>query len=256
MLNTLIDIVKKAAEIMLSAQNIKDNTESKGDRNFVTVYDKKVQKYIESELKAIYPDILFMGEEGDSRTIDLNTQNCFILDPIDGTANFRRSYRHSAISLGYCEKGVIKLGVVYDPYNNDLFYAERNKGAYHNKNRIFTEDTALKNSFVGFGTSPYYPELSIKTMEAMPNILADCEDIRRTGSAALDLAYIACGRHDVFFELQLSPWDYAASVVIIEEAGGIITDDKGNTPKFDKPTPIFAGNKKAYKEFFDKNYFI
>ena len=125
-----------------------------------------------------------------------------------------------------------------------------------NDTPISVSNAFLKDSFVSFGTAPYYPDLIDKTMKMIAKIMPDCEDIRRTGSAALDLCYLACGRHDMFFELNLFPWDYAAASIIIEEAGGIITDRNGNKPPLHKRTEIYAGNKSVYKEFFDKNYFI
>ena len=255
MLDNLIKTVKTAASIITTAQDIEHNTEEKGERNFVTVYDKKVQSFLTEELKRQYPEISFLGEEEDSK-VDPYKDKCFICDPIDGTANFRRKYNHSAISLAYCENGTVMAGVVYDPFLDELFYAEKGQGAFLNGKRIFVSDSNLKHSFLAFGTAPYYTDLSLKTTQALSKIIHDVEDIRRTGSAALDLAYVACGRHDVFFELSLFPWDYAASIVIIKEAGGTITDFEGNSLPLDKRTAVIAGNKNAYKEFFDKNYFI
>ena len=256
MLEKLKNTVKKASSIMLEANEIRANSIKKSDRNFVTIYDKQVEDFIKNRLSTLYPEISFVGEEQDTNNIDPYTSKCFILDPIDGTANFRRTYKQSAISLAYVEYGIVKIGIVYQPYDDEMFYAEKGKGSYLNGERLQISETALKDSFVAFGTAPYYPELSQKTTKALPKIIADCEDIRRTGAAALDLSYIACGRHDMFFELSIFPWDYAASCVIIEEAGGVISDDKGNYPPLDKRSPIFAGNKSAYKDFFDRNYFI
>lgn len=256
MLNTMIETLKEASVIMLQAQNIEENTDKKGERNFVTIYDKKVQSFIKETLHEKYPNIKFMGEEEDCNDIDPYTDTCFICDPIDGTANFRRTYKHSAISLALCKQGEVTIGVVIQPYLNEIFYAEKDKGAYLNGNKIHVSDNALKNSFVSFGTSPYYPELLKKTGDVISKILVDCEDIRRTGSAALDLCYTACGRHDLFFEYSLFPWDYAAGSLIITEAGGIVTDFNQNKLPLDKRTTVIAGNNNVYKEFFDKNYFI
>ena len=256
MLNTMIETLKKASDIMLQAQNIDEYTDKKGDRNFVTIYDKKVQSYIKETLSKKYSNIKFMGEEEDYNDINPYSDTCFICDPIDGTANFRRTYKHSAISLALCEMGEITIGVVIQPYLNEIFYAEKRKGAYLNGNKIHVSDNELKNSFVAFGTSPYYPDLLKKTGDVISKILVDCEDIRRTGSAALDLCYTACGRHDLFFEYSLFPWDYAAGSLIITEAGGIITDFNKERLPLDKRTTVIAGNKNVYKEFFSKNYFI
>lgn len=256
MLKSLLGTVMDAAIIMTKASNVNEKTEKKGDRNFVTEYDKRVQEFIQSRLSFLYPDIKFMGEEDNENKVDPYTSSCFICDPIDGTANFRRDYKHSAISLAYVEKGVVVCGVVMNPYLKETFYAERNYGAYLNGFKIQVSDNSLKDSLVAFGTAPYYPELMCNTMDMLKKITPDCEDVRRVGSAALDLCYTACGRHDMFFELSLYPWDYAASIVIIEEAGGIITDRNGNTPPLNSRSQVFAGNPKAYREFFDNDYFI
>jgi len=254
-LEEMKNAVVSASEIMLSATNIDENTEEKGSRNFVTIYDKKVQSYLKERLFEKFPYINFLGEEDNDQT-DPYKDLCFICDPIDGTANFRRSYMHSAISLGLCDKGEIVCGVVIQPYTRELFWGEKNKGAFLNGNKISVSANDFNHSIVAFGSAPYVPELSYKTTKMLSSIIQDCEDIRRTGSAALDLCYVACGRHDFFFELSLYPWDYAAASVIITEAGGVITDRTGSKLPLNKRTEVYAGNKNAYKEFFDKNYFI
>ncbi len=256
MLKTMIQVSRDASDIMLSAHHITNYTEKKGDRNFVTVFDTKVQDYIKEKMSKLYPEIKFLGEENDCNTENPYNGYCFICDPIDGTANFRRVYKHSAVSLALAKDGEVICGVVVQPYQKEIFYAEKNKGAFMNGKPITVSQRNLKDSFVSFGTAPYYPELTAKTMAMLTKIMPACEDIRRTGSAALDLCYVACGRHDMFFELSLFPWDYAAGSIIIEEAGGIITDRDGNRPPLHKCSEIYAGNKNVYKEFFNKNYFI
>jgi len=125
-----------------------------------------------------------------------------------------------------------------------------------NGEKIQVSDNGLKDSFVCFGTSPYYPDLNRKTGETIAKILPECEDVRRTGSAALDLCYVACGRHDMFFEYSLFPWDYAAGSIIVKEAGGVITDGNKNELPLHTRSAVYAGNPSVYKDFFDKNYFI
>lgn len=255
MLKEIILTLKEASDIMLNATDIQNKTEVKGSRNFVTEYDKKVEEFLRKRLAKLFPDVLFIGEESND-TLSPYEHKCFICDPIDGTANFRRNYKYSAISIAYVEYGKVILGAVINPYLNEIFFAQRGKGAFLNGERIFVSSNNLENSIVSFGTAPYYPALCNKTTEVIQRIIPDVEDIRRTGSAALDLCYVACGRNDLFFELALSPWDFAGASVIIEEAGGIITNHKNTSPALDKKTPIFAGNKIAYNEFFDKNYII
>ena len=255
MLKEIILTLKEASKIMLNATDIQNKTEVKGSRNFVTEYDKKVESFLRERLHILFPDVVFIGEESNDNLSPYENK-CFICDPIDGTANFRRSYKYSAISIAYVEYGKVIAGAVLNPYLDEVFFARRGKGAFLNGERIFVSNNDLKNSIVSFGTAPYYPELSNKTTEVIQRIMPDVEDIRRTGSAALDLCYVACGRNDFFFELALSPWDFAGASVIIEEAGGIITNHKKTAPVLDNKTPIFAGNKIAYNEFFEKNYII
>ncbi len=256
MLNSLIEVVKEASQIMIEAKDIQEKTEKKGDRNFVTLYDKKVQYFIKERLNTIYPDVKFIGEEDDDSSASPYTEKCFICDPIDGTANFRRSYKHSAISLAYVEYGEVICGVVINPYLNEIFYAEKNKGAYLNGRKIHVSDNDLANSMVSFGTSPYYPDLTQKTFKTIENVISVCEDIRRCGTAALDLCNIACGRYDLFFEYSLFPWDYAASILIISEAGGVISDFSKEKLPLHKRTPVIAGNNIAYSEFFKGEYLV
>lgn len=256
MLNKMMDIVKSAAQIMVDAHNIEENTIKKGDRNFVTVYDTKIQNFVKNELKIAFPDAKFIGEEEDCDKENPYTGFCFILDPIDGTANFTRKYNHSAVSLAAVQDGVIIAGVVMNPFVNEIFYAERGKGAYLNGKRIHTSDKNLANSIVAFGTSPYVPELTLKTIDVLKKLAPDVEDLRRVGTASLDLCYVADGRCDFYFEYSLYPWDHAAGDIIVEEAGGIVTDRYGNKLNLHTKTEIFAGNKIAYKEFFDRNYLV
>jgi len=256
MLNKMMDIVKNAAQIMIDAHNIEENTIKKGDRNFVTVYDTKIQNYVKNEIKKAFPDAKFIGEEEDCDKEDPYTGLCFILDPIDGTANFTRKYNHSAVSLAAVQDGVIIAGVVMNPFVNEIFYAERGKGAYLNGKRIHTSERNLQNSVVAFGTSPYAPELTEKTINILKDLVPCCEDLRRCGAASLDLCYVADGRCDMYFEFQVCPWDHAAGDIIVEEAGGIVTDRNGNKLNLHTKTEIFAGNKIAYKEFFEKQYLI
>ena len=247
----LISLMVKAGDIMLSAHHIESDGsihEKSGDSaNLVTVYDIAVQEFLLSEIKKNIPDACFIAEEKENDAEVLKAKYCFIIDPIDGTANFAHDYRHSCISLALFSYGEAVFCVIYDPYQKEIFSAEKGKGAYLNGNRITVSDRDVPHSIVAFGTSPYYKDkLADMTFGLCRALFMKCSDLRRSGSAALDLAYVAAGRNDMFFECVLSPWDIAAGSLLIREAGGIISDMEGNELAFDKPSPVIAASPRVY----------
>lgn len=239
----ICEIVKECGEIILSAKRDSMEIDSKqGAGNFVTVYDKKVQDTLFEKLKKILPDAVFIGEEGASEKLP-EKGYAFIIDPIDGTANFIKDRHASSISVALLKDGEPFIGVVYDPYFKELFYAEKGKGAFLNQTPIKVSDDDLSDGLVLFGTSPYYRELTEATFKKAYELFEKAADLRRSGSAALDLCSLAAGRAEVFFEMRLSPWDYAAASLIVSEAGGIISDIDGNPLRFDIPCSVYAKNK-------------
>lgn len=250
MIEDIKKIVKAAGQIMLTAHHIQSGVESKlGRANFVTKYDVEVQDFLFRELRKLYPQAAFIGEEDKSRE-EVNAEYCFIIDPIDGTTNFIFDYRHSSISVGVLYQGQIHIGVVYNPYLDELFYGEKGKGAYLNGRRIEIKDISLSDGIVGFGTSPYDRKKADASFAIIRKLYDKALDIRRTGSAALDICYVAAGRFALFFELTLSPWDYAGASLVLMEAGGCIsTMDKKKLP-YTLPCPVVAATPTAYEEFF------
>lgn len=244
-------IVLEAGKIMLSAHadEAHDVSEKGSAANFVTVYDVKIQEFLLSEIKKVIPDAYFIAEEKENSADALNHEHCFIIDPIDGTANFVHDYHTSAISVGVYSYGKPLVGIIYNPYFDELFSAETGKGAFMNGKPIHVSERDLEHSLVNLGTSPYYKEeLADKTFDIAKRFFLSCSDLRRGGSAAIDLSNLAMGRLDVFFECILSPWDIAAGAILIEEAGGVITDMNGDPIDFSKPSPVIASNKKVYKD--------
>lgn len=236
-------LVRDCGQIMLNANRESILIDSKaGSANFVTEYDKKVQDALKKGLKQILPEAVFLGEEGIENTFS-NKGMYLIVDPIDGTTNFIKDYHTSCISVGIINDGIKAAGVVYNPYLNEMFYAIKGEGAYLNDKRIHVSDEPLSNGIVLFGTSPYYEELNEKSFEMAFDYFKKALDIRRSGSAAIDLCSIAAGRAEVYFELRLSPWDYAAGSLIVEEAGGIVTTVEGGELCFDKTCSVLARNK-------------
>lgn len=213
--------------MILAAKAVENAIHGKeGVGNFVTDYDLAVQEALSGSLLALMPGARILGEEGESPLESLQG-DCFIIDPIDGTANFIRGYRHSAISVAWVRDGIPRAGVVYNPYLDETFSAEAGRGAYCNGRPISVSGRALRESVLLFGASSYDRADTEETFRILRALFDLAEDVRCTGSAALDLCYVASGRCDLFFELRLSPWDYAAGELILREAGGIATDIAG-----------------------------
>lgn len=246
-------LVRDCGKFMLTAHDIekcKDNIKEKsGDADFVTVFDEGVQSRLIEGILSIFPDAHFFAEEKDNFAEDTKNGLCFVIDPIDGTTNFIHSLGASSISIAVLKDGILVFGLVYDPYRNEMFYASKDEGAYCNGERISVSDRSLPNSVVAFGTTPYKKkEYSDKGFFIAKSIFCNCADIRRCGSAAIDLACVACGRLDAFFECVLSPWDYAAGALIVTEAGGTISDFNGEAIGFSEPSPILCSNTIIHKK--------
>lgn len=154
--------------------------------------------------------------------------DCFwILDPVDGTTNLMHDYQHSVVSLALCNRGEIVMGIVYDPFHEEVFSAMKGKGSFLNGQPIeVSKAEKLSDTIVGLGTAKR--ELADENFARFRKMFDRCQDVRRIGSAALELAYTACGRQGGYFEIYLNPWDYAAGLLLIQEAGGKVTDFRGN----------------------------
>ena len=212
-----------AGGMILNADRNVLNVESKeGFANYVTYYDKAVQEHIREALARLMPEAVFVGEEEDMHA-QIKEGWSFIVDPIDGTTNFICDLKCSTVSVGLLKDAVPYAGLIYNPYMDELFTAIRGEGACLNGERIHVRQAPLKESLVLFGTAPYY-NVRPKTVGMLAWALENTRDVRRMGSAAYDFCLIAAGRAQLFFEYQLQPWDYAAGSLIIEEAGGKITD--------------------------------
>lgn len=219
-------LLRQARAIFVDEAALADVT-VKGRANFVTRCDTGVQRFLQRELSDRWPDIQFLGEEGGCAAPD-PAGRVFVLDPVDGTANLMHHFGHSAISLALVEAGVPVLGLVYDPFRDEMFRAVRGGGAFCNGRPIRASAApGLAHSVIAVGTSPYDRELADRNFAAFRAIFDRCEDIRRTGSAALDLAYVAAGRLEGYMERNLKPWDFAAGMLLVAEAGGRASDLAG-----------------------------
>tara|TARA_B100000674_G_scaffold323426_1_gene269586 strand:- start:7 stop:747 length:741 start_codon:yes stop_codon:yes gene_type:complete len=210
-LNVMIKACEKASKILVRdfGELEKLQVSKKGPRDFVTNSDLKVEKIIIDELKKARPGYSFITEEnGKIKNKDQN--NNWVIDPIDGTVNFLHGIPHFAISIALQSNNEIVSGVIFDPIKDEMFFAEKNNGAFFNNHRIRVSKKNKINEclFVTSGSIDYQFQLPI----------------RKTGCAALDLAYVACGRYDGFFQNNLNLWDIAAGLILIQEAGGLINE--------------------------------
>lgn len=240
-----VKAVRKAGALLTDQSAIR-NIWAKSETDFVTNVDVTVQETLKAQLASLAPEIQFMGEEQDNSRLDWH-RPCWILDPVDGTTNLIHSFRHSAISLALAEGGQIVFGMVYNPYSGECFTARRGCGAWRNGRFIHVSSVSrLEDSLLCAGTVPGRRELADKAFCQMRNLYNVCQDIRRTGCASLDLCWVACGRLDGYVELFLQPWDYAAGLLIVNEAGGRITAPDGSPLSLCQGGPLLASNGKLH----------
>ena len=240
-----VKTVRKAGALLTDQSAIR-NIWAKSETDFVTNVDVTVQETLKAQLASLAPEIQFMGEEQDNSRLDWH-RPCWILDPVDGTTNLIHSFRHTAESLALSEAGQILFGVVYNPYSGECFTARRGQGAFCNGSPIRVSGAdRLEDSLLCAGTVPGRRELADKAFCQMRNLYNVCQDIRRTGCASLDLCWVACGRLDGYVELFLQPWDYAAGLLIVNEAGGRITAPDGSPLSLCQGGPLLASNGKLH----------
>ncbi len=219
----------------------------KGPANFVTAADRRAEETLREELAKARPGYGFLGEEGGHRK-GTDKTHTWIVDPLDGTTNFLHGLPQFAISIGLQRDSTIVAGVIYNPITDELFVAERGKGAFLNDKRLrVAARLRLTEAVIAVGL-PHYGrgdlELGLRELAAVQKRVAG---LRRFGSAALDLAYLAAGRFDGYWERNLKPWDIAAGLIIVREAGGFVTDFEGRDGMF-TTGHIVAGNETMHRE--------
>lgn len=236
-------LLKKAGKLFAD-RNAAAHTREKGVADYVTEVDFAVQQFIRRRLEELYPEVQFLSEEKSNEEIDKDGL-VWVLDPVDGTTNLIHDYRASVISLALMQKGSVVLGMIYNPYTDELFSAQKGEGSYCNGQKIEVSGAeTMEKCLIAIGTSPYYKEMAEENFKVFQAIFKDCQDIRRSGSAALDLAYVACGRIEAYFERNLKIWDYAAGMLLVREAGGRVTDYRGNDADTEMISNITAANPK------------
>lgn len=251
MYEAVTEIVRRAGRIMTEAQHIDESVKEKTAAcDLVTAYDTAVQAQLQRELSEAFPQFGFYAEENDCCNIE-GKPGWFIVDPIDGTTNFVRGLHHSCISVGLLVGGEMAFGAVYNPFANEMFTAERGKGAFLNGKPIHATDARMNESIVLLGSAIYYRETIPATLRFIEELFPVTLDLRRGGSAALDLCYVASGKADLFFECCLRPWDYAAGSLIAEEAGCIVTALDGTPLRFFDRCSVAVGTQKNYHELIN-----
>ncbi len=242
--NVMISAARKTARSLVRDFGEVENLQvsKKGPSNFVSAADLRAEHILRTELERVRPGYGFLLEEAGAVEGSDRTHR-WLVDPLDGTTNFLHGLPHFAISIALERERQLVAGVIYDPIKDEMFRAEKGKGAYLNDRRIrVTARRALGDALLATGRlSQEYPghELMIREFTAITNKVAG---VRRYGSAALDLAYVAAGRYDAFWERGLNPWDIAAGIVLVREAGGIVKETDGRDVRLDSPS-ILASNE-------------
>jgi myo-inositol-1(or 4)-monophosphatase len=230
MLSTAVKAARRAGSIINRGARDLDRLTitTKGPKDFVSEVDRAAETAIVETLLATYPDHAILAEEGTAKDANVGAEYLWIIDPLDGTTNFLHGFPQYCVSIAVRHKGQITQGVVYDPVRNDLFTATRGRGAFLNDHRMrVSRRQHLKDCLIGTGF-PYRDGADLEAYVAMMRaMMSATTGIRRPGAAALDLAYVAAGYYDGFWEIGLNPWDVAAGSLLITEAGGLVGDLEG-----------------------------
>lgn len=249
MLNIALRAARQAGEYIVRASDRIHLIEisEKGSNDFVTEVDRAAENIIIKLLHKTYPDHSFLAEEsGESGQAN---EYCWIIDPLDGTTNFIRGIPHYAVSIACQYQGKIEHAVVYNPITREEFTASRGRGAQLNGRRIrVSARNQLDGALLGTGI-PFHNHQNDKLpgyLSTLGELAQQVAGIRRAGSAALDLAYVAAGRFDAFWEMGLQPWDMAAGLLLVQEAGGLVSDFEGGN-RYLETGNIVSGNPKCFK---------
>jgi myo-inositol-1(or 4)-monophosphatase len=249
-LSVAFEVAKEAGKLIIRQFKKRKIIGLKSNIDFVTNVDKNSEKLITFIIKKNFPDHGILSEEGTRSEGD--SENLWVIDPLDGTTNFMHGYPFFCVSISLVRKNKQALGVVYDPLRKEMFHSLVNKGSFLNGKRIKVSKTKdLENSLIVTGFYYDRGEIMRKTVKSIEKFyLKNVHGIRRSGSAALDLCHVSCGRTDGYWELMLNPWDFAAGSLIVKEAGGIVTTAEGKPLKM-KTTSILAANKYLHKKMLE-----
>ena len=246
MLNIAVRAARNAGNIVIRSLEHIDRlkVQVKAENDFVTEVDRAAEQEIIRTIRKAFPNHAIMAEESGQQT---GNEFQWIIDPLDGTTNFLHGFPQFAVSIALMHKDRLDQAVVYDPLRQELFTASRGRGAHLNDRRIrVTNRPDLQGALLGTGFPFKQQKLIDSYLATFKALFTDTAGIRRAGSAALDLAYVACGRLDGFWEIGLSPWDMAAGILLIEEAGGFVCDFGGDKNYMESGN-IVAANPKLLK---------
>lgn len=247
LLNIAINAARQAGDVIIRHTEQVDRVKvtAKGSNDYFTEVDIKAEQTIIKTILKAYPDHGIIAEESGTQNPD--AESVWIIDPLDGTTNFLHGFPFYCISIAVKVKNRIEHAVVYDPVRHECFSASRGRGAQLNDRRIrVSKQTALSASLLSSGFPTRNPTLAQRYLPTFEAMIGKCAGMRRTGSAALDLAYVASGRLDGFWEFGLRPWDIAAGSLLIKEAGGLISDLSGGEDYINQGD-VIAGNPKIFK---------
>ncbi len=251
MLNTAVKAARKAGSIITRASSDLDRltVRRKAHNDFVSEVDHAAEEAIIRTLREAYPSHAFLGEESGISPKASESEHLWIIDPLDGTTNFLHGFPQYCVSIALKHKGVLQQAVIYDPNRNELFTATRGAGAFLNDRRIRASATdKLGDALIGTGF-PFREFAHFEEyMRMFSEVTRRVAGVRRPGSAALDLAWVAAGRTDGFWEMGLSPWDMAAGALLVREAGGMVADFEGGET-FLESGRIVAANAKIFPTF-------
>lgn len=246
--STLLKALTEAGALVKKSLLRGKTVEKKTELSLVTEIDRKSENLILKIIRKSFPDHAFLTEESPASG---NSTSRWIIDPIDGTTNFAHTLPVACISIAYEEKGVLQLGGVLDPFRGELFWAEKGRGAFLNKKRIHVSKTPrLSESLLATGFPYDRREKINEYLPVFKDFLMKVQGIRRMGAAAIDLCYVACGRFDGYWEAKLSPWDMAAGMLIVLEAGGKLSDFSGGKMPVDSRQTL-ATNGLLHIEMLD-----
>lgn len=251
-LQEIVTLAKTAGQIVLEGFNQPHDIQFKSEVDVVTEMDHRSEDYLLGEIRTRFPDHSILSEE--SGAINSRRENCWIVDPLDGTINYSHKLPIYSISIAYQHAGELQMGVVYDPSLNECFSAEKGRGAWLNDAPIRVSDTPelIKSMLVtGFPYDRYGADFD-RNMRYFSELTRISQGVRRLGSAALDACYVACGRLDGYWELSIHPWDIAAGALIVQEAGGKVTDLEGNPDYLKPPYAIIAANPAIHQALYEK----
>lgn len=247
MVNIAVRAARSAGNIIVRNADRLDriHVEEKATNDFVSDVDRLAEQEIVNTLRAFYPNHAILGEEFGGH---MDAEYCWVIDPLDGTTNYLRGFPHFAVSIALLHRGIPDIGVIYDPLRQELFTAKRGGGAMLDGRRLrMPARTSVAGALLGTGFPFRQKRHQAAYLGMFGDFMSRAGDLRRAGAAALDLAYVASGRLDGFWEIGLKPWDIAAGVVLVKEAGGMVSDFTGADRHLETGN-IVAGSPKLFQD--------